>query len=156
MNSRKQISVINIVISLIHQCHTPRYSEFTNFWSKSLKQTAVRSSHRAYTIIQFSPTRQPNCVGTEGLKLLPETRRPTAAKPTHHHPPPGCSHRENSLSIGLGEPNPVPKVQTKPPCSADAAARKPLQLQLKSPSHRFFIGRRPELNHVTPNHQVKP
>src|SRR5438874_7718205 len=134
----------------------PRNSEITNSWSKSLEFTAVRSSYRAYTTTQFSPTRQPNCVGTEGSKAAPRTQGPTAAKPTHYHPTPGRLHRQNRRSIGLREPNSVPKVQTRPPCSADAAARKLLQLQLKSPSHRFFVGRRPELNHVTPTHQAKP
>ena len=101
-------------------------------------------------------------MAAEGLKLLPETREPTAAKPTHHHPPPGCSHRENSLLIGLSEPNPLPKIQIGPPCRANAAAQKLLQLQLKPHRIKFSSAKlnaepepRAEPHHVIPTHQSK-
>ena len=116
-------------------------NENANSWSKTPENTAVRSSHRAHTPIQLSPSRQPNCVGAEGPKLLPEPGSLQQQNQPVNPPIPGFPYRYNRLSIVLNEPNPLPKIQTKPPCRANAAARKLLQLQRNPIFRRFFIGK---------------
>ena len=87
-------------------------------------------------------------MGAEGPKLLPEPGSLQQQNQPVNPPIPGFPYRYNRLSIVLNEPNPLPKIQTKPPCRANAAARKLLQLQRNPIFRRFFTGK---TYHRTPN-----